>query len=425
MTETQQSITSRSSAHGDWRTAGRDDQSLVTQGSQTCVDQHMTPRAPTVRLLHTADWHIGRKFHQVDLLDDQRRFGAWLVDLVRAERIDAVLIAGDLFDRATPSGEAVDLLDQMLADVLACGTKIIAITGNHDSAERLHFCSRAMAGAGLHICAERRSISDMGAPIDVVGASGASVQVLPIPYLDPHRLIDTGGVERRHDAVLGAVVAQRRAELRDPKRSVVMAHTFITGGGGCESERPLTVGGSAEVGAGMFHGIGYVALGHLHRPQVMLGGRAAYSGAPVPLSFSEEHPKEVRIVECGEKITSHAIPVGVGRRVRTLHGALDDLLRSSKYRDAEAAWVRAELTDTSLQPGAMERLRERFPFILEIDQQGLRTQRAHDTGCADGRPVRSAEQVIGDYMVETFPDLDDDDTGFVHTAVEIAMGAQA
>lgn len=378
-----------------------------------------------MRLLHTADWHIGRKFHQVDLLDDQRRFGEWLVDLVRAERIDAVLIAGDLFDRATPSSEAVEVLDHILAELLARGTKVIAITGNHDSAERLHFCSRAMAAAGLHIRAERRSISDIGAPIDVAGASGAVVQVLPIPYLDPHRLIDTGGAERRHDRVLDAALAHGREQLRDPGRSVVMAHTFITGGGGCDSERPLTVGGSAEVGAGMFRGIGYVALGHLHRPQVMMGGRAVYAGAPLPLSFSEEHRKEVRIVECGEKITSHAVPVGVGRSVRTLHGALEDLLRSSKHRAAEASWVRAELTDTSLQPGAMERLRDRFPFILEVDQQGLRAQRAHEASSRDGRPARTAEQVIGDYMVETFPDLDSDDKGFVHSAIEIAMGAQS
>lgn len=377
---------------------------------------------PTVRLLHTSDWHIGRKFHHVDLLEDQATFGEWLVDLVKAESIDAVLIAGDLFDRATPSGEAVELLDQMFADLLATGTTIIATTGNHDSAERLHFGSQAMRVAGLHIRAERKSVADMGHPIDVTGASGATVQVLPVPYLDPHRLIDTGGAERRHDAVLDAVLDARRGDLRDPKRSVVMAHTFITGGAECDSERPLTVGGSSGVGARALHGFGYAALGHLHRPQVMMGGRAAYCGAPLALSFSEEHQKEVRIVECGEKITSRAVPVGVGRPVRTLHGKLTDLLKSSKHNAAETAWVRAELTDETLQPGAMDRLRERFPFILEVDQLGVRLQRDHASTGAQ-RATRTTAQVIDDYLTDTFPDLVPDDSAFVRTSINSVLGA--
>ncbi len=381
----------------------------------------MTPHAPspTVRLLHTSDWHIGRKFHQVDLLDQQALFGDWLVDLVKAEGIDAVLIAGDLFDRATPNGEAVELLDQILSRLLATGTQIVAITGNHDSAERLHFGSAAMAGAGLHIRAERRSLADMGEPIEITGRSGASVQIVPVPYLDPYR-IETGDLVRQHDAVINAVLAARIPQLRDSRRSVVMAHAFIAGGKTCGSERELAVGGTASVGAAAFKGVGYVALGHLHSPQSMLGGRAAYSGSPLPYSFSEERAKSVRIVECGDAINSREVPIGVGRTVRTITGPLAELLSSSKFHSARDSWVRAELTDTSLQAGAMDRLRERFPHILEVDQKGLRCQNAPTFGSTSGA-VHTPSQVVDEYVTETFPDLVDEDQDFIHAAVDTML----
>ena len=125
-----------------------------------------TAATPGVRLLHTSDWHIGRRFHQVDLLDQQVAFGEWLVEVVRSESIDAVLVAGDLYDRATPAADAVEALDRILFDLLDTGATVIAISGNHDSAERLNFGSRAMRSAGLHLRAERRSVLDIGAPID-------------------------------------------------------------------------------------------------------------------------------------------------------------------------------------------------------------------------------------------------------------------
>jgi exonuclease SbcD len=387
----------------------------------------MTTKASggTVRLLHTADWHIGRKFHQVDLLDQQALFGDWLVSVVAAEHIDGVLIAGDLFDRATPNGDAVDLLDDILVRVIALGAQVIAITGNHDSAERLHFGSAAMSGAGLHIRTERRSVADMGAPITLTGKSGASVEVLPIPYLDPYRVTDTGGAERRHEAVLQAVIEPRIAQLAQPSRAIAMAHTFIAGGEVCGSERELAVGGSASVGARTFKGLGHVALGHLHRPQSLLGGRAAYAGSPLAYSFSEEHTKSVRILECAEHITTRELAVDIGRPVCTLTGKLTELLTSSKFVRAEQAWVRAELTDTTLQVGAMDQLKARFPFILEIDPKGVRAQRSFKEQQAGARGTHTPVQVVDEYIDETFPGLVDTDETFIHSAVNKVLGAAA
>lgn len=383
-----------------------------------------TPRTSAttgVRLLHTSDWHIGRRFHQVDLLDQQVAFGEWLVDVVRSESIDAVLVAGDLYDRATPAGEAVEALDHIFLELLGTGATVIAISGNHDSAERVNFGSRAMRGAGLHLRAERRSVLEIGAPIEVTGRSGATVEVLPVPYLDPHRLIETGGVERTHDAVLRAVVRAQIENLRNPATAIAMAHTFVTGGTTSSSERELAVGGSSATAIDLFDGLGYVALGHLHRPQEFHGGRVAYSGSPIPYSFSEEHAKSVRIVECGATIATRALPVEVGRPVRTIRGTLEHLLRSPEFADAADAWVRAELTDTSLQLGAIEQLRKRFPNILELEQAGLRRQSPAELQPTAERVTRTPVDIVDDYLAETFPDLDPDDTAFVHAAVTAAL----
>lgn len=376
-----------------------------------------------VRLLHSSDWHIGRRFHQVDLLDQQIAFGEWLVELCRAESIDAVLVAGDLFDRATPAGDAVEALDHILGEILATGAAVVAISGNHDSAERLNFGSRAMRSSGLHLRAERRSVLDIGAPVEITGRSGDSVEVLPVPYLDPHRVLDTGGAQRTHDAVLRTVVRAQIERLRNPSAAIAMAHTFITGGAPSTSERELAVGGSSATGIDLFDGLGYVALGHLHRPQEFHEGRLAYSGSPLAYSFSEEHDKSVRIVECGASITTRVVPIDVGRPVRTIRGTLDDLCRSAAFADAEQAWVRAELTDTDLQLGAIETLRARFPHILELEQAGLRRQRSagRDDSNEPDRPPRTPVDVVDEYVASTFGELDPDELSLVHSAVAAAV----
>jgi exonuclease SbcD len=380
---------------------------------------------PPVRLLHTSDWHIGRRLDLVDLLDQQAEFGEWLVDVVRTEAIDGVLIAGDLFDRAVPSGEAVQVLDEILVRLLALGVTVVAITGNHDSAERLHFGSHAMAVAGLHVRAERPSITDIGEPVVVTSRHGGAVEVLALPYLEPHRLRDTKGADRRHDAVLEAVVAARVGQLTDPSRSVVMAHAFVAGGQSSTSERELSVGNSSAVSPGIFRDFGYAALGHLHRPQAMSGGHVVYSGSPLPYSFSEEHTKSVRILECGSTITSSELTIDVGRPVRTLRGTLDGLLRRPEFGDAADAYVRAELTDEGLQVGAMDRLRDRFPHILQVDQTGARRQASASFDAATGASDRTPIDVVDTYLIETFTDLDDADRSLVVAALEATLRSAA
>jgi len=372
-------------------------------------------------LLHTSDWHIGRKFESVDLLPDQATFGDWFTDLAITEKIDAVLLSGDVFDRATPKAEAVELLDDILNRLKLAGIATVMISGNHDSAERLNFGARFMAEANLHIRTERPAISEIGQALRLTRPSGESVEILPLPYLDPQRIRMGEGVERRHDTVLEAVIAEQRPALADPRRTIVMGHAFVVGGEGSDSERQLSVGGTSQVPAGLFKEFGYVALGHLHRPQVVGEEHIVYSGSPLAYSFSEEHGKSVRIVTVGEVVTSEIVPVDVGRPVVTLTDTLDNLLHSSQYATHMDKFIRVRLTDPDVQTGVMERLRARFPHILNAEQTSLTRQgRISADDVRHSSRITPAE-IVDRYLDETFTALDDFQSSFVRGVVSATV----
>jgi DNA repair protein SbcD/Mre11 len=329
-----------------------------------------------MRVLHTSDWHLGRTFHGAPLLDAQAQVVDRVVWLATEASVDLVVIAGDLFDRAVPPAEAVDLFGEALARLRATGAAVVAISGNHDSAVRVAANDRILTAAGVTVRGDVRRLHE---PLVVEPADGgAPVAVYPIPYLDPPvagPLLGADGVAggrvRHHDA-MAAATAHIRADLaarRDRVRSLVVAHTFVTGGRSCESERPLTVGDVERVGLDAFDGFDYVALGHLHGAQAWDGGRIAYSGSPLPYSFSEQgQRKSVRIIELatGGAVAVDEVALDVGRAVRTIEGPLDALLTDPALADAEAVWVRALLTDPHLPVQAMARLRDRFPHAVEL-----------------------------------------------------------
>jgi exonuclease SbcD len=226
-----------------------------------------------MRILHTSDWHIGRIWNQVDLLDVQCQFGKWLRDVVATEHIDAVLVAGDVFDTARPRAEAVSVADEIFTNLAAVRATIVVISGNHDSADGLRFGSRFMAGGGLHIRTERADLTALGAPITLTSSTGDSVEVVCLPFLEPNRVDLTAEQgDRTHENVLRVALEHQRTMVVDPSRTIVMAHAFVGGGKTSESERQLvSVGGTGMVNHRLFDGFGYVALGHLHRPHEQRG----------------------------------------------------------------------------------------------------------------------------------------------------------
>lgn len=236
-----------------------------------------------MRLLHTSDWHLGRTLHREDLLPAQQAFLTHLVAVAKAERADAVLVAGDVYDRAVPSLGAVGLFDAVLHELAALDVPVVLISGNHDSARRLGVGAGLLARAQVHL---RTDPDECATPVLLADEHGP-VAVYGIPYLEPALHRERFGAEAaRHGAVLGAAMDRIRADLAsrpEGTRSVVLAHAFVTGGRASDSERDITVGGVPSAPASVFAGVDYVALGHLHRAQVLADPVAVPSsgdGAP-------------------------------------------------------------------------------------------------------------------------------------------------
>ena len=320
-----------------------------------------------MRFLHTSDWHLGRSFHQVGLLGAQAAFVDHLVETVRAEGVDAVLVSGDVYDRALPSPETVELLSEAVTRLIDAGAAVVLSSGNHDSAIRLGFASELLSRAGLHI---RTSTESIGVPVVVDG-----VAVYPLPYLEPAVAADPlGAADRSHAGVLRAAMARVDADRAvRGGRSVVMAHAFVTGGATSDSERDISVGGVSAVHPTVFAGADYVALGHLHGRQ-RVKETVRYSGSPVPLSFSEAgHTKGSWVVELDESgVSVEAVDAPVERPLAVLRGDIDLLLTDPALTPAERAWCQVTLTDPVRPLGAMEQLRRRFPhtLVLQFDPQG-------------------------------------------------------
>ncbi|GAA5609100.1 exonuclease SbcCD subunit D [Streptomyces platensis] len=321
-----------------------------------------------MRFLHTSDWHLGRSFHRVNLLSAQRAFLDHLVETVRAREIDAVLVAGDVYDRAVPPLAAVELFDDALHRLAGLGVPTVMISGNHDSARRLGVGSGLMERAGMHL---RTDPADCGTPVVLADAHGP-VALYGLPYLEPAMVRETLGARRAdHAEVLGAAMERVRADLAGRPagtRSVVLAHAFVTGGAVSDSERDITVGGVASVPVGVFDGVDYVALGHLHGCQT-LTERVRYSGSPLAYSFSEaEHRKSSWIVDLGADGTVHAerVDCPVPRPLARIRGRLEQLLEDPGPARHEDSWVEATLTDTARPHEPMARLVKRFPHLVSL-----------------------------------------------------------
>src|SRR3984893_13564039 len=314
-------------------------------------------RVRAMRLLHTSDWHLGRSLHRADLRAAQSAFLDHPGDGARAEKVDAIVVAGDVYARAVPPVDAVELCEDALLRLHDTGARIVLISGNHDSARRLGFGSGLLEKAGVHL---RTRPGALARPVVLEDAYGP-VAVYGVPYLEPDAVraeLPPGQDEipRGHAGVLGHAVACIRADAdaRGVARRVVMAHGWVSGGAASESERDISVGGVGQVPAELFAGFGYVALGHLHGQQTV-APHLRYSGSPLPYSFSEaSHRKGSWLVEVAGAGAAHAeqVPAPPGRRLSVLRGRLADLVGSAAYRQHEDDFVSVTLTDPSPPAGA-------------------------------------------------------------------------
>ncbi|APY89684.1 exonuclease SbcCD subunit D [Streptomyces alfalfae] len=354
-----------------------------------------------MRLLHTSDWHLGRSFHRVNMLDAQAAFIGHLVSTVRERGVDAVVVAGDVYDRAVPPLAAVELFDDALHRLADLGAPTVMISGNHDSARRLGVGAGLIDRAGIHL---RTDPAACDRPVILADAHG-DVAFYGLPYLEPALVKDEFGVAKAgHEAVIGAAMDRVRADLatRAPgTRSVVLAHAFVSGGTISDSERDITVGGVAAVPSEVFDGVDYVALGHLHGSQT-LGTRVRYSGSPLPYSFSEaDHRKTMWLVDIGPEgeIEAERVDCPVPRALARIRGTLDELLEDPALDRHETAWVEATLTDALRPDDPMARLCARFPHTLSLVFDPDRAPDDPDVSYAQRLKGRSDEQIADDFVV--------------------------
>ncbi|MFF2024285.1 exonuclease SbcCD subunit D [Streptomyces sp. NPDC058171] len=353
-----------------------------------------------MRILHTSDWHLGRTFHRVNLLDAQAAFIAHLVDTVREHGVEAVVVSGDVYDRAVPPLAAVELYDEALHRLAEQGVPTVMISGNHDSARRLGVGAGLLGRAGVHL---RTDPAAVGTPVLLPDAHG-DVAFYGLPYLEPGLVRDEFGVDRaRHDHVLGAAMDRVRADLAQRPtgtRSVVLAHAFVTGGQVSDSERDITVGGVASVPREVFDGVDYVALGHLHGCQT-LSERVRYSGSPLAYSFSEvDHRKTLWLVDldAAGAVRAERIDCPVPRPLARLRGSLADLLEDPRLAPHENAWVEATLTDAVRPDDPMARLLTRFPHTLSLVFAPDRADGDEGTSYGQRLSGRTDQEIAEDFV---------------------------
>jgi exonuclease SbcD len=337
----------------------------------------------SLRILHTSDWHLGRSLHEEPLLEDQ----AWALDrlvaIVEDERPDALVVAGDVYDRAVPPAEAVDLLDDVLTRVADLGVPIVVVAGNHDSAERLSFAARLLAPRGVHLRGDLQRAAD---PVAIPGKGF----LYPLPFVDPEVVRGLEGDEelRGHAAATERLVSRIRADAAGRGLpTVLVGHAFVQGAAQTpDSERPILVGSAGAIPASVLAGFDYVALGHLHAPQEV-APRVRYSGSLLRYSFSEAgQEKGVVLVEVEHgRASARTIALGARRDVVRLEGKLADLLARPDLAAHEDALVEVTLTDDGYVLDAKRKLQARFAHVLNVVRREL----------AAGARTRFGEQVAG------------------------------
>ncbi|MFH1136909.1 MAG: exonuclease SbcCD subunit D [Pseudomonadota bacterium] len=333
-----------------------------------------------MRLLVASDWHLGRLFHGTHLTDDQAFVLEQFLTLARESRAEAVLIAGDVFDRAVPPPEAVQLLDETLARlILDVKVPVILIAGNHDSPIRLGFGAEVMAGSGLYV---RGSYTGIDRPIILEDKFGP-LAVLPFPFAEPALVRRKLGGDDNFDqqaALKARTQAWAPALSPEPTRSIALAHVFVAGGTASDSERPLSLGGQETVEPEVFANFNFTVLGHLHRPQAAAAGNIIYPGSLLKYSFSEiKDKKSVCLLEIDARGSTRVerIPLSPRRDMRKIEGSFDEIMAGPGPGESKDDYILISLRDKGPILDAVGRIREIYPNVLHLERPFL-TAPDHD-----------------------------------------------
>lgn len=341
--------------------------------ARSCAHERASTRIASelvMRFAHVADLHIGKSLNRFPLIADQRHILGQIVEIAQAQQADALVIAGDVYDRAAPAAEAMALLDEFFMQVADVGLTCIVIPGNHDSAVRLAYAQTALARHGIHIAPVfDGSIS----PIVLEDAHGP-IAFWPFPFLKPSQVahfLPDAHIDGDYSLAMAAVVAASEPDFS--MRNVAVAHQFVTHGNAdpIRSDSELSIGGLDRVDAAVFDGFDYVALGHIHTPQTVGSDTIRYAGSPLAYSFSEvDVPKSVSIVDVGAKgsVAIACAPLHPLHEMRQVEGPLAQLV-ADEVADAAPRddYLRIILTDPDPIPDAMTRIRTVYPNAMSVE----------------------------------------------------------
>ncbi|EGQ7684118.1 TPA: exonuclease SbcCD subunit D [Vibrio parahaemolyticus] len=353
-----------------------------------------------MKFIHTSDWHLGRQFHNVSLLEDQQAVLEQLIQYIENNPVDAVIVAGDVYDRSVPPTIAIELLNRVVKRI--CGelnTPMILISGNHDGAERLGFGSEQMKRSGLHIIS---NFEDMLTPVVIETKAAGHVAFYGMPYNDPEqvRYVYKEPVST-HDEAHKLLAEKITEQFQSEYRNILISHCFVDGAIESESERPLSIGGSDRVSHEHFLNFDYVALGHLHQPQKKGEEYIRYSGSLMKYSFGEQNQKKgFTLVEIGKDgfIGAEHIELTAPHEMRIVEGELEQILEWGKTDPKNEDYLLVRLMDKHAILNPMEKLRTVYPNVLHLEKPGMLI--GVEQEMAQAKLARSEIDMFKDFFAE-------------------------
>ncbi|EGR1120410.1 TPA: exonuclease subunit SbcD [Vibrio parahaemolyticus] len=353
-----------------------------------------------MKFIHTSDWHLGRQFHNVSLLEDQQAVLEQLIQYIENNPVDAVIVAGDVYDRSVPPTIAIELLNRVVKRI--CGelnTPMILISGNHDGAERLGFGSEQMKRSGLHIIS---NFEDMLTPVVIETKAAGHVAFYGMPYNDPEqvRYVYKEPVST-HDEAHKLLAEKITEQFQSEHRNILISHCFVDGAIESESERPLSIGGSDRVSHEHFLNFDYVALGHLHQPQKKGEEYIRYSGSLMKYSFGEQNQKKgFTLVEIGKDgfIGAEHIELTAPHEMRIVEGELEQILERGKTDPKNEDYLLVRLMDKHAILNPMEKLRTVYPNVLHLEKPGMLI--GVEQEMAQAKLARSEIDMFKDFFAE-------------------------
>lgn len=372
-----------------------------------------------MKLIHLSDLHIGKRVNEVSMAEDQEYILLQILQIIDEEKADAVLIAGDVYDKSVPSAEAVTLFDDFLCRLAKRKIPALIISGNHDSPERLAFAGRLLEASNIHIS----PVYDGKIRSVTLADEYGEVVFWLLPFLKPihvKRFYPDSGIESYTDALR---VALENTDIDHIRRNVLLTHQFVTGAATCESEE-VSVGGTDNVDASVFEGFDYVALGHIHGPQNVGSGRIRYCGTPLKYSFSEHnHHKSVTVVNLGKKgeLTLQLRPLMPRHDLRQLRGTFAEVSAGTASDD----YLHVILTDEEDVPEAVGKLRGIYPNLMKLSYDNTRTRVNQIIGDAENVRQKSTLELFEElYEQQNNRPMSEEQRNFTRELIESIQEGQ-